>query len=131
MLIFYFLNSRPDNLIICVLNQGRKEARLPEWTNFKLFLRCRLLIPMFQRTEMSFDSTHFLDQLADLRNNRDDADVILDCQGELVKAHSFILATRFDCTLSKQDMLHEFHEKETNLPASQIFFPGLRTSRHS
>ena len=78
MLIFYFLNSRPDNLIICVLNQGRKEARLPEWTNFKLFSRCRLLIPMFQRTEMSFDSTHFLDQLADLRNNRDDADVILD-----------------------------------------------------
>ena len=58
---------------------------------------------MFQRSEMSFDSTHFLDQLADLRNNRDDADVILDCQGELVKAHSFILATRSDCTFSKQD----------------------------
>ena len=67
----------------------------------QIFLRCQLLIPMFQRTEMSFDSTHFLDQLADLRNNRDDADVTLDCQGELVKAHFFILATRFDCTFSK------------------------------
>ena len=83
--------------------EGSQTAGMDKLQTF--FLRCRLLIPMFQRTEMSFDSTHFLDQLADLRNNRDDADVILDCQGELVKAHSFILATRFDCTFSKQDCL--------------------------
>ena len=96
MLIFYFLNSRPNNLIICVLNQGRKEARLPEWTNFKLFfLRRRLLIPMFQRTEMSFDSTHLMAQLAEFRTNREDADVTLNCQGEVIKAHSFVLGIRY------------------------------------
>ena len=43
---------------------------------------------------MSFDSSHFMAQLAELRNNRDNADVTLDCQGELIKAHSFFLATR-------------------------------------
>merc|ERR550519_353691 len=33
-------------------------------------------------------------QLAELRSNRDEADVTLNCQGEVVKAHSFILGTR-------------------------------------
>ena len=45
---------------------------------------------------MSFDSTQFMAQMAELRNNRDDADVTLNCQGELIKAHSFILGTRHD-----------------------------------
>ena len=44
---------------------------------------------------MSFDSSHFMAQLAELRNDRDNADVTLDCQGELIKAHSFFLATRY------------------------------------
>ena len=44
---------------------------------------------------MSFDSTQFMAQMAELRNNRDDADVTLNCQGELIKAHSFILRTRY------------------------------------
>ena len=52
---------------------------------------------------MSFDSSHLMAQMADLHENRDNADVTLNCQGELIKAHSFILATRFDCTFSKQD----------------------------
>ena len=47
---------------------------------------------------MSFvDSTHLLAQLAELRNNRDDADVTLKCQGKVVKAHSFILGIRYLC----------------------------------
>ena len=50
---------------------------------------------------MSFDSTQFMAQMAELRNNRDDADVTLNCQGELIKAHSFILGTRYDKTFSK------------------------------
>ena len=45
---------------------------------------------------MSFvDSTHLMAQLAEMRNNRDDADVTLNCQEEVVKAHSFILGTRY------------------------------------
>jgi len=44
---------------------------------------------------MSFvDSTHWMAQLAELRSNRDEADVTLNCQGEVVKAHSFILGIR-------------------------------------
>ena len=50
---------------------------------------------------MSFNSTKFMAQMAELRNNRDDADVTLNCQGELIKAHSFILGTRYDKTFSK------------------------------
>jgi len=53
---------------------------------------------------MSFaDSTHLMAQLAELRNNRDDADVSLNCQGEVIKAHSFILATR--CVSIKNNTL--------------------------
>ena len=48
-----------------------------------------------ERHNMSFDSRHFKAQMAELRNNRDDADVTLNCQGELIKAHSFILSTRY------------------------------------
>ena len=44
---------------------------------------------------MSFDGTQFMAQMAELRNNRDSADVTLNCQGELIKAHSFILGTRY------------------------------------
>ena len=46
---------------------------------------------------MSFDSTQLMAQMAELRNNREDADVTLNCQGELIKAHSFILGTRYVC----------------------------------
>ena len=45
---------------------------------------------------MSFvDSTHLMAQLAELRNNRDNADVTLNCQGETFKAHSFVLGIRY------------------------------------
>ena len=44
---------------------------------------------------MSFDSSHLMAQMADLHENRDNADVTLNCQGELIKAHSFFLATRY------------------------------------
>ena len=46
---------------------------------------------------MSFDSTQFMAQMAELHNNRADADVTLNCQGELIKAHSFIPGTRYTC----------------------------------
>ena len=36
-------------------------------------------------------STHLMAYLAELRNNGDNADVSLNCQGEVVKAHSLIL----------------------------------------
>ena len=48
-------------------------------------------------SNMSFDSTQLMAQMAELRNNREDADVTLNCQGELIKAHSFILGTRYVC----------------------------------
>ena len=45
---------------------------------------------------MSFaDSTHLLAQLAELRISRDNADVTLNCQGEVIKAHSFVLGIRY------------------------------------
>ena len=40
-------------------------------------------------------STELMAQLAELRNNSDDADVTLNCEGEVVKAHSLILGTRY------------------------------------
>ena len=64
--------------------------------------------------KMSFDSTQFMAQMAELRNNRDDADVTFNCQGELIKAHSFILGTR--CACQKQQVIPffcEFHEKSS------------------
>ena len=51
---------------------------------------------------MSFDSTLFMAQMAQLRNNRDEADVTLNCQGELIKAHSFILGTRYGRTFTRE-----------------------------
>ena len=45
--------------------------------------------------EMSMNGIHLMmAQLAELRNNRDDADVSLNCQGEVIMAHSLILKTR-------------------------------------
>ena len=38
--------------------------------------------------------TQLAAQMAELRNNRDDADVTLDCQGKVFKAHSFVLGFR-------------------------------------
>ena len=54
---------------------------------------------------MSFDSSHLMAQMADLHENRDNADVTLNCQGKLIKAHSFILATRYHCKFCGQ--IHE------------------------
>ena len=51
---------------------------------------------------MTFDSTQFMAQMAELRNNRDDADVTLNCHRELIKAHSFILRTRYACTFERE-----------------------------
>ena len=51
---------------------------------------------------MSFDNTQFMAQMAELRNNRDDADVTLNCQGDLIKAHSFILGTRYERTFTRE-----------------------------
>ena len=42
---------------------------------------------------MSFDPAHMLAQM--LCNNREEADVTLNCQGEVIKAHSLILGTRY------------------------------------
>ena len=44
---------------------------------------------------MSLDGTHLMmAQLAELRINREGADVTLNCQGEVIMAHSLILRTR-------------------------------------
>ena len=44
---------------------------------------------------MSFDHlAQLAAQMAELRNNRDDADVTLNCQGEVIKAHSLVLGIR-------------------------------------
>ena len=43
-------------------------------------------------------STDWLAQLAEFRSNRDDADVTLNCQGEIIKAHSLILGIRYVCS---------------------------------
>ena len=59
---------------------------------------------------MSFDSRHFMAQMADQRNNRDDADVTLNCQGEHIKAHSFILSTRYACTFSNETICPDLLE---------------------
>ena len=44
---------------------------------------------------MLYQDKNIMAQMAELRNNRDDADVTLNCQGELIKAHSLILRTRY------------------------------------
>ena len=45
---------------------------------------------------MSFvDSNHLMTQLANLSMNRDNADVTLNCKGEVIKAHSFVLGIRY------------------------------------
>ena len=43
-------------------------------------------------------STHWMAQLAEFRSNRDDADVTLNCQLEVIKAHSLILGIRYVCS---------------------------------
>ena len=45
---------------------------------------------------MSFDHlAQFMAQMAELRNNRDNADVTLNCWGETINAHSFVLGIRY------------------------------------
>ena len=48
----------------------------------------------FQRNMSLDDTSMMMAQLAELRINRDDADVTLNCQGDVVMAHSLILKTR-------------------------------------
>ena len=50
---------------------------------------------VISETRMSFDhQTQFMAHMAELRNNTDDADVTLLCQGEVIKAHSNVLGIR-------------------------------------
>ena len=58
---------------------------------------------------MSFGSTLFMAQMAELRNNRDDADVTLTCQGEVIKAHSLVLGLRY-CTIVFDKDVHFFKQ---------------------
>ena len=44
--------------------------------------------------ELPTGSHLMMAQLAELRTNRDDADVTLNCQGDVIMAHSLILKTR-------------------------------------
>ena len=44
---------------------------------------------------MNTATSHLVAQLVELRLNREDADVILKCEGEVIKAHSFILGMRY------------------------------------
>ena len=70
-------------------------------------------------------STHWLAQLAEFRSNRDDADVTLNCQGEVVKAHSFILGIRYVCST----MVIKIANSPQTPTTAFIFFAGLSTSR--
>ena len=52
---------------------------------------------------MSVDGTHLMmAQLAELRTNRDDADVSLNCRGEVIMAHSLSLKNRYVPAFSKK-----------------------------
>ena len=44
--------------------------------------------------KFSMDLSYLVGQLKDLHAKREGADVIFKCQGELFKAHSFLLAMR-------------------------------------
>ena len=68
---------------------------------------------------MSFDSTQFMAQMAELHNNRDDADVTLNCQGDLIKAHSFILATRYIFKRKSEPNCEHSKEENFTLTAAQ------------
>ena len=73
---------------------------------------------------MSFDHlTQFMAQMAELRNNRDDADVTLNCQGEAIKAHSFILGIRYVCEAKVFN-----REKSILFLRSEYFKRALKTS---
>ena len=73
---------------------------------------------------MSFDHlTQFMAQMAELRNNRDDADVTLNCQGEVIKAHSLILGTRYVCSTK----VIKIHSNCCN-SRSEYFKTALKTS---
>ena len=61
---------------------------------------------------MSLGSTLLMAQMAELRNNRDDADVTLNCQGVVIKAHSFLLGIRYDMFLD--DVRGGFKTSVTN-----------------
>ena len=67
---------------------------------------------------MSLGSTLLMAQMAELRNNRDDADVTLNCQGVVIKAHSFLLGIRYD-TFSN-DLRGGFKTPVTETP---LLFP--------
>ena len=43
------------------------------------------------------DSSYLVGQLQELHTDRNAADITFKCQGQLFKAHSFLLAMRFVC----------------------------------
>ena len=44
---------------------------------------------------MSTATSHLVTQMVELRHNREDVDVTLNCGGEVIKAHLFILGMRY------------------------------------
>ena len=72
-----------------------------------------------------------MEQLAELRNNRDDADVTLNCRGVVIKAHSFILGFRYVCltkVIEKDNLSQLLGNRETLFDAF-VSISGLNTSR--
>ena len=61
------------------------------WDHQELLAAAAHVEIAFQNPNIHKMSTHLMAHLAELRNNRDNADVTLNCQGEVVKAHSLIL----------------------------------------
>ena len=52
-----------------------------------------MVIPPYNYLAMSFDPSHLVSQLSAM--DREEGDVKLKCQGDVIKAHSLILSMRY------------------------------------
>ena len=52
-----------------------------------------MVIPPYNYLAMSFDPSHLISQLSAM--DREEGDVKLKCQGDVIKAHSIILSMRY------------------------------------
>ena len=54
---------------------------------------------------MDAAQTHLVAKMAQLFNNRDNADITLSCEGETIKAHSLILESRWNFVMAATEIL--------------------------
>ena len=53
---------------------------------------------------MDAAQTHLVAKMAQLFNNRDNADITLSCEGETIKAHSLILESRWHFVMTATEI---------------------------